>query len=98
MRRKILNVRSAAKGRKSMKFMPGVWAPRVLITKDAVVIAQRIESHYVVSIMRMPTDLGGICFLHYIHSSTFFSLLRLIIMKGVKERPDAQRRDKKGSG
>ena len=98
MRRKILNVRSVVKGRKTTKSTPEVWGPKVIITEGVVVIAHRIESHYVVSIMRMPTDLGGICFLHFIHSSTLFSLLRLIFMQGVKERQDAQRRNKKDTG
>ncbi len=97
MRRKILRVRSVGEKRKRTKYMPEVWGPRVITTKDLVVIAHRIGSHYVVSIMRMPTDLEGIYFLNYIHSSTFFSLLRLITMQGVKEKRDAQGRNKKGT-
>ncbi len=80
-----------------MKYMPVVWGPKVLITKDLAVIAHKIGSHYVVSIMRMPTGLGDLSFLLYIHSNTFFSLLRLIIIKGAKERQNAQGRNKKDS-
>ena len=97
MRRRTLRVRYAAEGRKTTKSTPEVWGPVVVITKDLAVIAHRIESHYVVSIMRMPIDLARVNFLLYIHSSTFFSLLQSIIMQDAGERRHAQGRDKKGS-
>ena len=95
MRRKILRVRSAAEGRRTTKSTPEVWGPVVVITKDLAVIAHRIESHYVVSIMRKPIDLARVNFLLFIHSSTFFSLLQSIFTQDVGERRHAQGRDKK---
>ena len=97
MRRKILRVRYAAEGRKTTKFTLEVWGPVVVITKDLAVIAHRIESHYVVSIMRMPIDLARVSFLLCIHSSTFFSLLQSIFTQDAGEKRHAQGRDKKGS-
>ena len=95
MRRKILRVRYAAEMRKTTKFTLGVWGPVVVTTKDVVVIAHRIGSHYVVSIMKMPIDLARVNFLLFIHSSTFFSLLQSIFTQDVGERRHAQGRDKK---
>ena len=97
MRRKILRARFAEEKPNIMKFTPEVWGPRVLITKDLVVIAHKIESHYVVSIMRMPIDLARVNFLLFIHSSTFFSLLQSIFTQDAGGNRHAQGRDKKGS-
>ena len=98
MRRKILRVKSVERGQRAMRSMPGVWGPVVVITKDLAVIAHRIESHYVVSIMRMPIDLARVNFLLFIHSSTFFSLLQSIITQDAGEIRHAQDRDKKDTG
>lgn len=98
MRRETLRVRSAEKKPNTMKSMPEVWGPRVITTKDAVAIAHKIGSHYVVSIMRRPTGSAEILFLFDIHSRIFFSLLQSISTQGAGGKPHAQGRDKKGSG
>ena len=97
MRRKILRARFAEEKPNIMKFTPEVWGPRVLITKDLAVIAHRIGYHYVVSIMKTPTDLASLSFLLCIHSNEFFKWLQTIITQDVRERHHAQRRNKKDS-
>lgn len=98
MRREILRVKSVTKKPNITKSMPEVWGPKVITTKDAVVIAHRIDSHYVVSIMKRPTGSAEILFLFDIHSRIFFSLLQSIITQGQGEKPHAQGRSNKGSG
>jgi hypothetical protein len=98
MRREILRAKSAEKKPNITKSMPEVWGPKVITTKDAVVIAHRIGSHYVVSIMKRPTGSAEILFLFDIHSRIFFSLLHNIFTQGQGGKPHAQGRDNKSSG
>lgn len=97
MRGGISRAKSAEEGQKTMKFMPEAWGLKVMTTKDAVAIVERIGSHYVVTIMKRPTDLGKIFSLLNIHSDAFFSLPPDIFTQDPEGRRHAQGRDKKDS-
>ncbi len=97
MKRRILRVRSVEKERRTTKSMPEVWGPAAITTEDAVVIVQRIGSHYVVSIMTRPIDSAKGFSLVCIHWSRFLKLLQTIITEGREGKRHAQGRNKKHS-
>ena len=80
---------------------PGAWGPRVITGRDADVIVSRIDSHFVLSIIKKPISLEKRASAISMHFTVYMNLLWNIITNGQGENLNVEhnkRSNEEGEG